>query len=81
LDDGGFDVDEVAETGSLFSFIGHQTSVGLLGLTWHMPLIRRLVVAINRLLIVRPAVAIDRITRMGRLLPLGYVVVATRRCD
>jgi SAM-dependent methyltransferase len=79
LDDGGFDIDEIAETGSLFSFLGHQVSVGVLGLTWHMPRVRRLAVAANRALVVRPAVTMDRAAGLGRLLPLGYVVVASRR--
>jgi hypothetical protein len=36
-------------------------------------------VALNSWFVVRPAALLDRITGMGRLLPLGYVVVATRR--
>jgi SAM-dependent methyltransferase len=79
LDEGGFDVKEIAETGSLFSFVGHQVSLGLLGLTWHLRLLRRVMVALNSLFVVRPATALDRLARMNRLLPLGYVVVATRR--
>lgn len=79
LDDGGFDIDEVVETGSLFSFVGHQFSVALLGLTWHRPRLRRVTTVLNRALVVRPAVSLDRLTGMGRLLPLGYVVVASRR--
>jgi SAM-dependent methyltransferase len=79
LNDGGFEIDEITETGSLFSFLGHQVSVGVLGLTWHMPRARRLAVAANRALVVRPAVALDRAAGLGRLLPLGYVVVASRR--
>ena len=78
LEDGGFEVDDLVETGSLFSFIGHQVSVALLGLTWHRPRLRRLTVALNRALVVRPAVALDRASRMARLLPLGYVAVASR---
>lgn len=78
LTDAGFDVAEITETGSLFSFVGHQVSVGLLGLTWHLRRLRRLVVAINDLVVVRPAAALDRRSRMARLLPLGYVVIATR---
>ena len=79
LNEGGFHVDEIVETASLFTFLGHQVSVGLLGLTWHLPALRRVAVAVNRALVVRPAVALDRATRMAGLLPLGYVVVATRR--
>jgi len=79
LVDAGFEVDEITETGSLFSFVSHQVSVGLLGLTWHLRPLRRIVLAINDLALVRPAVALDQLTKMSRLLPLGYVVVATRR--
>jgi SAM-dependent methyltransferase len=79
LGDAGFDLDDIAETGSLFSFLGHQLSVLLLGLTWHRPTIRRVAVAINAVAVVRTAAALDRLTRMARLLPLGYVAVATRQ--
>lgn len=81
LEDGGFGLDELVETGSLFSFLGHQVSVALLGLTWHRSAVRRLAVAVNHALVVKPAVALDRRSRMARRLPLGYVVVATRRPD
>ena len=79
LVEAGFEVDEITETGSLCSFVAHQVSVGLLGLTWHVRALRRIVLALNDLVIVRPAVALDRLTSMSTLLPLGYVVVATRR--
>lgn len=79
FDDAGFDLEEIVETGSVFSFVGHQVSLALLGLTWHRPRLRRLAVALNRWLVVRPAVALDRISRFGRMLPLGYVVVGKRR--
>ena len=79
LSDAGFEVDEITEIGSLFSFVGHQVSVGVLGLTWHRRWLRRMAVALNNLAVVRPAAALDRLSGMARLLPLGYVVVATRR--
>lgn len=79
LVEAGFEIDEIVETGSLFSFLGHQVSVVLLGLTWHRPVLRRLARVINDVAVVRPAVLLDRVTRMSRLLPLGYVVTATRQ--
>jgi SAM-dependent methyltransferase len=79
--DADLDLDDISETGSLFSFLGHQVSVVLLGLTWHRPRLRRVVVAVNAVTVVRPSVALDRITRMARLLPLGYVAVATRQAS
>jgi SAM-dependent methyltransferase len=79
LEEAAFDVDEIVETGSLFSFLGHQVSVALLGLTWHRRSLRRIAVTLNDLLVVRPAALLDRLLGGARLLPLGYVVVATRR--
>jgi SAM-dependent methyltransferase len=78
LVEAGFEIDDIVETGSLFSFLGHQVSIVLLGLTWHRPVLRRLASAVNEVAVVRPAVLLDRVTRMSRLLPLGYVVTATR---
>jgi glycosyltransferase involved in cell wall biosynthesis/SAM-dependent methyltransferase len=75
----GFEVDDIVETGSLFSFLGHQASVVLLGLTWHRPALRRLAVLLNEVVVVRPAAALDRLTHMARLLPLGYMAIATRQ--
>lgn len=79
FDDGAFEVEEIVETGSLFSFVGHQVSLGILGLTWHVPGLRQVAVALNSALVVRPSALLDRITGIGRLLPLGYVAVARRR--
>jgi SAM-dependent methyltransferase len=81
LDDAGFDVDEIVETGSLFSFLGHQVSVALVGLTWHRRALRRIAVTLNDLVVVRPAAVLDRLFGGARLLPLGYVVVAKRRAE
>jgi SAM-dependent methyltransferase len=78
LEDGSFVVEEIVETGSLFSFIGHQISVAVLGLTWHLGPLRQVAIVLNAALVVRPAVTIDRLVGLSRLLPLGYVVVATR---
>jgi SAM-dependent methyltransferase len=79
LDEAGFEVDEIVETGSLASFLGHQVSLVLLGLTWHRRWLGRVAARLNHLLVVRPAQALDRRGGMARLLPLGYVVVARRR--
>jgi SAM-dependent methyltransferase len=79
LPDAGSELDDVVETGSLFSFLGHQVSVVVLGLTWHRPALRRLALLLNEVVVVRPAAALDRLTRMAKLLPLGYVAVATRQ--
>jgi SAM-dependent methyltransferase len=79
LDDAAFDIEELVETGSIFSFLGHQVSLAVLGLTWQWRRVRRVATALNRVFVVRPCIALDRVTRASRLLPLGYVVVAKRR--
>jgi SAM-dependent methyltransferase len=79
LEESGFEVDEIVETGSLCCFLGHQAAVAVLGVTWHLRWLRPAVRSLVTALVVRPAVAIDRALGSAPLLPLGYVVVATRR--
>ena len=63
--------------GGLFSFVAHQLSTILLGLVWPLRGVRRLVYAINRLLLVLPPLWLDRMDRNG-LFALGYLAVARR---
>lgn len=75
----GFVIDEVVETGSVFSFVGHQFSTAAIGTTWHLPVIRWITFVANAVVIVGPAVLLDAIAPpMRRKLPLGYVMVAWR---
>ncbi len=77
LEGAGFAVLSLESHGSVGSFLGHQVSSILLGLTWHIPVVRWLVFAVNALAVVAPARLLDLVlgTR-GELLTTGYVVVA-----
>lgn len=74
----GLKVEEIRTTGSLGSFLGHQLSTGIVGATWHVPLLRWIFFGANVALVVVPSMLMDRL--LGPLrskLPLGYVLVAS----
>lgn len=59
LEKTGFDILELRPSGGLFSFVGHQVSTVLLGLTWHIPIVKDVVFFMNKCLVVIPAVWLD----------------------
>lgn len=74
----GLRVEEIRATGSLGSFLGHQLSTGLVGATWHLPVLRWVFFAANVVLVVLPSLLLDRVLGpLRRKLPLGYVLVAS----
>jgi len=75
----GFDVIQIERRGGLLSFLSHQLSIALLGLTWSVPLLRQIVYLINAWLIVRPAFFLDSLIDRGGKFALGYTCVARRR--
>lgn len=80
LTERGFDVERIDRTGSVASFLGHQVSTATVGATFHIPVIGRLIWAINAAFVVAPSRAVDRLLGpLGRRLPLGYVAVAVKR--
>lgn len=80
LVDGGFDVVEIERTGSVASFLGHQVSTATVGPCLHVPILGRIVWALNAVFVVAPARLLDRLLGpLGRKLPLGYVAVAVKR--
>lgn len=80
LETAGFRIDRLERTGSVFGFLGHQVSTVLVGTTWHLPFVRWLALAANAALVTFPCHWADRIAGSD-LLPLGYVVTATRKMD
>jgi 2-polyprenyl-3-methyl-5-hydroxy-6-metoxy-1,4-benzoquinol methylase len=78
LDQNGFSVLEIVPTGSLFSFLGHQVSTVLVGLTWHIPVFRRVFFFLNAVLCTLPCYALDKLLPLSAKYPLGYVVVAKK---
>lgn len=79
FEEAGFEIVEISEHGSVASFLGHQVSTGLVGLTWHIPIVKWIAFMLNSLVVVVPAAVIDSMIRpLWSKLPLGYVMVARR---
>jgi SAM-dependent methyltransferase len=78
LERAGFDVVDIAPTGSVMSFLGHQISTVAVCGTYHLPGIRHLVFWANALLCVFPCQLLDRLSGLSHKFPLGYVVVAAK---
>jgi SAM-dependent methyltransferase len=74
----GLDVVSVTAFGGLASFIGHQVSTAVVGLTWGLPGIGGAVRATNRLGI-KPLLWLDRTFDARHLFALGYALVARKR--
>jgi SAM-dependent methyltransferase len=78
LETAGFVVLEIAPTGSVFSFVGHQVSSFSICSAWHVPVLRQLVFWANAVCCTFPCYWLDQISGMARKLPLGYVAVAQK---
>jgi SAM-dependent methyltransferase len=73
----GLRVVEVGGYGGLASFLGHQASTMLLGLTWGIPGVSSAARALNRAALIGPIVQLDRLDRSG-LFALGFALVAAK---
>lgn len=78
LEQNDFAILEIVPTGSLFSFVGHQFSTALVGLTWHIPLVGRVCFFLNAALFTMPCYALDKLLPFSSKCPLGYVAVAKK---
>jgi hypothetical protein len=74
-----FQVDEIAVTGSIFGFLGHQVSSLIVPGTLGLPGLEQLAFALNLAVVVLPCRLLDALFPARRKFPLGYVVVAHRR--
>jgi SAM-dependent methyltransferase len=74
----GLEVVELRPHAGLASFIGHQASTLLLGLTWQVPVVRQVALVLNRAVLVPVPRWIDRVIDPSHLAPAGYVLVASR---
>lgn len=77
LDRAGLETIEVKEAGGLFSFLGYIFSTILLGTTYHLPVISRVMYYFNYPLQVA-SVLLDRLTGNSRYLPLNYIAVVEK---
>ena len=78
LERAGFHALEIAPRAGVVSFTGHQVSTVLLGLSWHVPVVKRLVFVLNKWLWVRLCLWFDRVLDRRGLLAQGYVSVAQK---
>jgi SAM-dependent methyltransferase len=74
----GLEVVAISQHAGVLSFLSHQLSTVVVGLTWGLPGVRQLAYVLNRLLIVRPSLWLDRVLGLGRFFPLGYSLVARK---
>lgn len=75
----GFEPVEVAGSGGLASFLGHPLSYFLVCLTWGVPVLRWLGMAVNVTLLVVPVLALERLFGMSRgCCPLNIVAVGRK---
>ncbi len=79
LEQAGFEVVILVKRGGLLSFLGHQVSTTLLGLTWGVPLLRDLTWFLNEWLVTRPCWWLDEQLDHAGLFALGYSAVAQKR--
>jgi SAM-dependent methyltransferase len=78
LSQAGFEVKVCKSEAGLFSFLGHQLSTLTLCSTWHLPVVKSMMFALNKWLVTRPAVWLDDRLDKGNLFALGHVVVAKK---
>ena len=78
LERAGFRVSEIAVTGSIFSFLGHQVASLAVLTTYGIPVLREVVFWLAVTLCVLPCHWIDRLLPIRDRFPLGYVAVALR---
>lgn len=78
LTDAGLEVERIAHTAGLFSFVAHQISTILLGLAWPIPGLRQLVYGVNQISLVWPMLWLDSLLDRRGLFALGYVAVARK---
>lgn len=74
----GFEVLEMQRRGGLISFLSHQLSLMLVGLTWSVPVLKHSAFFVNQWLVVRPSYFMDaHFDRSGKF-ALGYTCVARK---
>lgn len=78
LQERGFRVLEMRESGGLVSFLCHPLSMGLMTTLGSLPGLRRFVWALNFALFVKAAAAVDALLGLRSLFPCNYVVLARR---
>lgn len=78
LEKNGFEIIEMQRSGTLVSYLTHQLSTVLLGLTWHIPGLKQLMFFLNKIFIVYPFSWLDSRIMKSSLMPMNYFCVARK---
>lgn len=78
LEEAGLSVVEIAPTGGLLCFLGHQISSALVLPAWGVPILKWITFGFNAALCTIPCRWLDRALGARTIFPLGYVAVASR---
>jgi len=78
LENAGFEIIEIKPVAGLFSFLGHQFSTFFVLLFWHIPIVKWIVYFINKWLVVKPCVFIDKFIDKSKIFASEYVCVAKK---
>lgn len=78
LNSAGFSVITIQAKGGIFSFIGHQVSVFLVGLCWRAPVLRQIVSTLIKYCVTLPCYKLDQLVDFGGSFALGYIAVARK---
>jgi SAM-dependent methyltransferase len=78
LKSSGFEIIEILARQGLFSFLGHQGALLVLGSVWGIPILSRVIYYGNALFNTSFCYHLDKWLKLDRLFPLGYTVVARK---
>jgi SAM-dependent methyltransferase len=80
LEQAGFQMLELQRRGGLFTFIGHQLSTILIGITWPIPLLRNIAWFLNSWLVTRLCYWLDGWLDKAGIFAQGYTAAASKPC-
>lgn len=78
LHSAGFDIVDIQVRGGMFSFLGHQMSIVILGGCWGTPILRRVALTLVKYCITIPCYKLDQLLDFRGIFALGYVAIARK---
>lgn len=78
LSKNGFEVVHMERSGTIISYLMHQVSTVLVGLTWHIPVLKQICFFLNKILIVLPVSWLDSRLARHSLMPMNYICVGRK---
>ncbi|MEM2676100.1 MAG: class I SAM-dependent methyltransferase [Candidatus Bathyarchaeia archaeon] len=78
LHSAGFDIVDIRVKGGIFSFLGHQISIFILGSCWGTPVLRKIALILVKYCLTIPCYKLDQWLDFGGIFALGYVAVARK---